>query len=95
MTFQGDPNRPPLQGDPSPPPLRDPIVENRGFSVLPILAAAVLVLVLGYLFLGPSGDQVTTPTTAPGTSIERQVAPPPATTPAPSQTTPAQKTSPN
>ena len=95
MTFQGDPNRPPLQDDPSRPPLRDPVVEDRGFNVLPILAAAVLVLVLGYLFLGPSGDQVTTPTNAPSTRIERQVAPPPASTTAPSQTTPAQKTSPN
>ena len=59
MTFQGDPNRPPPQDDPNQP-LRDPIVEDRGFSILPILAAAALVLVLGYLFLGPSGDQVTT-----------------------------------
>ena len=95
MTFQGDPNRPPLQDDPSRPPLRDPIVEDRGFNVLPILAAAALVLVLGYLFLAPGGDQVTTPTNAPSTRIERQVAPPPASTTAPSQTTPAQKTSPN
>jgi hypothetical protein len=95
MTFQGDPNRPPLQDDPNQP-LRDPIVEDRGFSVLPILAAAALVLVLGYLFLGPSGDQATTPASAPSTRIERQVAPPPATPTVPSQTTtPPQKPSPN
>jgi hypothetical protein len=95
MTSQGDPNRPPLQDDPSTPPLRDSIVEDRGFSILPILAAAVLVLVLGYLFLGPSGDQVTTPTSAPNTRIERPMTPAPVTTPAPSQTTPAEKPSPN
>jgi hypothetical protein len=94
MTFQGDPNRPPLQDDPSRPPLREPVVEGGGFSVLPILAAAALVLVLGYLFLGPSGDQVSTPTSAP-TRTERPATPPPAATPAPSQTTPATKPAPN
>ena len=91
MTFQGDPNRPPLQDDPS----RPPIVEDRGFGLFPILAAAALVLVLGYLFLGPSGDQVSTPTSNPDTRIERQVTPAPATTPAPTATPPAQKPSPN
>jgi hypothetical protein len=91
MTFQGDPNRPPLKDDP---PLHNPMIEDRGFSVMPILAAAVLVLVLGYLFLGPSGDTVTTPTGAPNTTRIERTTPPPATpgpaqtAPAPSQTTP-------
>lgn len=92
MTFQGDPNRPPLQDDPNRLPPEAPLVQDRGFSVLPILAAAALVLVLGYLFLGPSGDTVGVPTSDTGTRIERPaVAPAPATTPGASQTTPAQK----
>ena len=90
MTFQGDPNRPPLQDEPRPP-MGPPIVEDRGFGLLPILAAAALVLVLGYLFLGPSGDQVNTPTSTPNTRTERPVTPAPATTPTP----PAQKPSSN
>ena len=94
MTYQGDPDRPPLQDDPNRPPLLDPAAEERGISILPILAAAALVLVLGYIFLGPTGDHVTTPTSNGSTRIERQ-APPPATTPAPSQSAPAPKTSPN
>jgi hypothetical protein len=87
MTFQGDPNRPPLQDDPS----RPPMVDERGFGLFPILAAAALVLVLGYLFLGPSGDQVSTPASTPNTRTERPVTPAPSTTPTP----PAQKPSSN
>jgi len=85
MTFQGDPDRPPRPGDP---PLRDPIVEDRSFGIMPILAAAVLVLVLGYLFLGPSGDTVTTPASTPNTTRIERTTPPPAT-PGPAQTAPA------
>lgn len=87
MTFQGDPNRPPPRDDPS----RPPIVDDRGFGLFPILAAAALVLVLGYLFLGPSGDQVSTPTSTPNARTERPVTAAPATTPTP----PAQKPSSN